>query len=282
MAAAAVRWNAGQYLAFSGPRTRPAIDLLQRATTIFSQGHETAIKAHQSGLLSGAASVLTSLRSKHGPTVMDLGCGAGHMMPLLRQTLSASHVEGLDLSEDMLTHAAQSLLLDTEEPRLQVITHSEGRFLIPIDPAGNIQGEKSTSSWSQLAKSARYSLRQTSIEQEVKFAPHGAFDIVFANASLHWVEDHQTLLPALVENLVNPYGGVLAMQMPDTRQQPSHCLMDVAVDAIGESHTVQNVRIPRCEQAPDWYYQLLSPLCDHIETWVTDYIDYLPGKLLST
>ena len=50
------------------------------------------------------------------------------------------------------------------------------------------------------------------------------YEVVYSNAALHWVPDHKTLFPSLMRSLVCP-GGVLAVQMPDTRTQPSHTLM---------------------------------------------------------
>src|SRR3984893_13138779 len=41
--------------------------------------------------------------------------------------------------------------------------------------------------------------------------PHPA-DVIFANASLHWVDGHERLLPGLLSSLAP--GGVLAIQMP--------------------------------------------------------------------
>ena len=48
-------------------------------------------------------------------------------------------------------------------------------------------------------------------------------DLIFANASLHWLDGHRQLLPRLFGEL-RP-GGVLALQMPDNLREPSHVLM---------------------------------------------------------
>ncbi|MBP7353741.1 MAG: methyltransferase domain-containing protein, partial [Comamonas sp.] len=48
-------------------------------------------------------------------------------------------------------------------------------------------------------------------------------DLIYANASLQWVGLHETLIPRLL-SLLAP-GGVLAIQMPDNRQEPTHRLM---------------------------------------------------------
>lgn len=43
----------------------------------------------------------------------------------------------------------------------------------------------------------------------------GKFDLIFSNACLHWIPDHEKLLPKLIEKLND--GGVLAVQMPLVR-----------------------------------------------------------------
>ena len=48
-------------------------------------------------------------------------------------------------------------------------------------------------------------------------------DLIYANASIQWVGEHEQLIPRLL-SLLAP-GGVLAIQMPDNRQQPTHRLM---------------------------------------------------------
>src|ERR1700675_1823465 len=50
----------------------------------------------------------------------------------------------------------------------------------------------------------------------------GPFDVILANAVLHWIADHSTLLPALVARLAS--GGGLAIQMPDNLDAPPHRL----------------------------------------------------------
>lgn len=53
--------------------------------------------------------------------------------------------------------------------------------------------------------------------------PQQPQQIIYADASLQWLTDHHRLLPHLVSQLDS--GGVLAIQMPDNLQEPSHCLM---------------------------------------------------------
>jgi trans-aconitate 2-methyltransferase len=52
------------------------------------------------------------------------------------------------------------------------------------------------------------------------FADAAGFDLVFSNAALHWLPDHERLF-AHVAALVRP-GGQLAVQMPANHDHPSH------------------------------------------------------------
>ena len=55
------------------------------------------------------------------------------------------------------------------------------------------------------------------------WGPERAADLIFANASLHWLPDHERLLPRLAESLAP--GGVLAVQMPMAWESRQHGIM---------------------------------------------------------
>jgi trans-aconitate 2-methyltransferase len=57
----------------------------------------------------------------------------------------------------------------------------------------------------------------------------GAWDLVFSHAVLHWVDNHQALIPRLWK-LVRP-GGQLAVQVPANHRHPSHtCIIEAAAE----------------------------------------------------
>lgn len=51
----------------------------------------------------------------------------------------------------------------------------------------------------------------------------GHYDLIYSNAALQWLPDHEALLPALW-TLLQP-GGVLAVQIPANHEHPSHRLL---------------------------------------------------------
>jgi trans-aconitate 2-methyltransferase len=53
-------------------------------------------------------------------------------------------------------------------------------------------------------------------------------DLIYSNATLHWLDRHEELFPRLLRLL--PEGGVLAVQMPDNNREPSHLVVQHVVD----------------------------------------------------
>ncbi len=125
--------------------------------------------------------------------------------------------------------------------------------------------------------SARERLPGTAFEQGdiATWVPTVAPDLIYANAALQWVAGHDTLVPRLF-SLLAP-GGVLAIQMPDNRQEPSHRLMrDIAGEApwrepIGDADSV------RTELATiAGYYDMLAPHAAQVDVWHTVYQHVMP------
>jgi trans-aconitate 2-methyltransferase len=104
----------------------------------------------------------------------------------------------------------------------------------------------------------------------------GPFDVILANAVLHWVPDHARLLPELVAKLGK--GGGLAIQMPDNLDGPAHRLMrEVAADGpwSGKLAAASAARTPIADA--DWYYGLLIALSARVDVWRTTYYHALSG-----
>ena len=81
--------------------------------------------------------------------------------------------------------------------------------------------------------------------------PESPVDLIFANAVLQWVPDHLGAIGRLMEAL-NP-GGVLAFQVPDNLDEPSHVAMRETV------------------APPAVYYDRLRPGAASVEIWHTAY-----------
>jgi len=108
------------------------------------------------------------------------------------------------------------------------------------------------------------------------FNPSSAGHLIFSNAALHWLDNHETLLPDLLGRLIP--GGVLAVQMPNNFQAPSHqILYDLAQSDRWQSMLGHLVR-PAPVHKLEWYYDLLSSKVANLNLWETTYFQVLGGK----
>jgi trans-aconitate 2-methyltransferase len=101
-------------------------------------------------------------------------------------------------------------------------------------------------------------------------------DLLFANASFQWVPDHASVLLRLLTGL--KAGGVLALQMPDNLDEPSHRMMRETAETGPWSHALQNAAGFREKiRMPNDYYNLLKPHCRQLDIWHTAYQHVLDG-----
>jgi trans-aconitate 2-methyltransferase len=95
--------------------------------------------------------------------------------------------------------------------------------------------------------------------------PPRPVDVLFSNAVLHWVPDHAALCPRLLGHTAP--GGLLAVQVPDMWDAPSH------------RHAFELARSPRWRNqvgdalddhpllTPEGYLDVLEPLAEEVEVW---------------
>jgi trans-aconitate 2-methyltransferase len=106
------------------------------------------------------------------------------------------------------------------------------------------------------------------------WSPTLRYDVIFANAALHWLGDQDALLARLMGYLTQ--SGVLAFQVPANFNEPSHRLMrDVAAEGpwADKLKGVRNI-VLGSEQG---YYEMLEPLSSHLDIWQTTYLQVLDG-----
>ncbi|MTH76916.1 trans-aconitate 2-methyltransferase [Paracoccus aestuariivivens] len=101
-------------------------------------------------------------------------------------------------------------------------------------------------------------------------------DLIFANASLQWVDNHETLFPELLDQIAP--GGVLAVQMPDNLDEPSHRAMrQVASNPRWESRLAKANARRQPLIAPHTLYGLLREKVARLDIWRTTYHFELAG-----
>jgi trans-aconitate 2-methyltransferase len=107
------------------------------------------------------------------------------------------------------------------------------------------------------------------------WSPAAPVDLLFSNASLHWLDDHASLFPRLL-GYVAP-GGVLAVQMPRNFSEPSHTsITEVAREGRWRDRLAPLIRPEPCK-APAYYWDLLASRAKSLDVWETVYVQVLSG-----
>ena len=107
------------------------------------------------------------------------------------------------------------------------------------------------------------------------WAPSFPVSIVFSNAALHWLGNHQALIPHLM-SLISA-GGVLALQLPDNGDQPSHRLISRLVDEPRWRSRTAPAFLGHPVAEPAEYRSWLRPMAVEIDLWRTTYHHILEG-----
>lgn len=101
-------------------------------------------------------------------------------------------------------------------------------------------------------------------------------DLLFSNAAFQWVPGHVEVLERLAGAL--PEGGVLAVQMPDNLDEPSHRLMRQAAEQGPWAEQLREASAARGMLPPvEAYYARLKPLFGRLDIWHTIYNHPLEG-----
>ena len=104
--------------------------------------------------------------------------------------------------------------------------------------------------------------------------PPVEYGLVFSNAALHWVDDHESLLRRLT--LAVRSGGTLAIQMPDNWAEPTHSIPARVLDSprFGDDH--RRLLLRDRVATPTAYRTWIGPDFD-VDIWQTTYQHVLEG-----
>jgi trans-aconitate 2-methyltransferase len=103
-----------------------------------------------------------------------------------------------------------------------------------------------------------------------------AADLIYSNAALHWLPDHQHLFVQLLSSLAAD--GVLAVQMPRNFGAPSHTLIVETALSAPWRERLEPLIAPPPVAAPAVYYSLLAPFARSLDIWETEYLQVLSGE----
>src|SRR5262249_15886769 len=108
------------------------------------------------------------------------------------------------------------------------------------------------------------------------WSPPPDTDLLFGNAVFQWVPDHPAVFQRLLKAL--PSGGVLAVQMPDNTNEPAHALMRETAGAGPWAKPLGSAAAARDDlPTTGEYYDLLRPLCSHLDIWHIVYNHVMAG-----
>jgi trans-aconitate 2-methyltransferase len=115
------------------------------------------------------------------------------------------------------------------------------------------------------------------VKQDIAdWAPEDRPDLIFANAALQFLPDHDQLFRRLMSYLAP--GGALAAQMPNTARESSHALMRmVAAEGPWSSRLVPIAKTQPLIAGYEDYYDWLRPTASRIDIWTTTYVHPLDG-----
>jgi trans-aconitate 2-methyltransferase len=139
-------------------------------------------------------------------------------------------------------------------------------------PAADLTGVDLSPAMLEAARAVDPELRLVEADA-ASWRPASPVDLIFSNAALHWVADHDRLLPELLSSC-----GMLAVQMPHNDEAPSHRLLrELAAeppwrDRLGPGALARHV------QDAAAYLRLLELLATRVEIWETIYYQSLTGS----
>lgn len=192
------RWDPRTYLQFADERSRPFVDLLARVPG-----------EHRS--------------------IVDLGCGPGHLTALMRSRWPSASIVGVDSSPEMIARATS----DNTDPHARYVEGAIGEWF-PDEPV----------------------------------------DLIISNAAFQWVPGQLDVIPRLREHLTP--GGVLAFQVPNNFDGPSHVLLREIAERDPYAPFAAGRALSRGVDAGT-YLDLLAGPGWTVDAWETTYLHVLAG-----
>jgi trans-aconitate 2-methyltransferase len=108
------------------------------------------------------------------------------------------------------------------------------------------------------------------------WTPSAQPDLIFSNAALHWVTNHETLFPRLISVLAP--SGILAVQMPSMHDAPLRALQNEVAHQGPWSRYLDDAGYARGLLPVEGYYDIIRPLVASLDIWVTTYLHVLTGE----
>ena len=101
-------------------------------------------------------------------------------------------------------------------------------------------------------------------------------DVLYSNAALHWLGDHETLFPRLLAQLAP--GGTMAVQMPAMHNAPLRALQPEIAASGPWAGLLAGIASARSILEPGQYWDILRPITAKLDIWETTYLHALSGE----
>ncbi len=107
-----------------------------------------------------------------------------------------------------------------------------------------------------------------------KLEPYQTYDVVFSNAALQWIPDHDILIPRLLQ--IVSAGGALAIQVPANVESPLHKALLAVSSRERWSQFTAGCEKLLSYHTVEYYYNILYPIASFgLDIWETTYYHVL-------
>ena len=186
---------------------------------------------------------------------------------------------------DLRSRPGLELLARIDHPRPEVIVDlgcGPGHLTAVLArrwPAARVIGIDGSAEMLAKAQSQFPAKKWPTIEWEhgdiATWTPQDPLSVLYSNAALHWLGDHENLFPRLL-SMVSA-GGSLAVQMPDNWDEASHTLIgQLTKDTRWKERAAPAFLGHPVAEAGD-YRAWLQPDAGEIDLWRTTYFQSLTG-----
>lgn len=142
-------------------------------------------------------------------------------------------------------------------------------------PDADLEGVDNSAEMLNDARQSKFSARWTEADVAT-WDPSSPYDVIFSNATLQWVPDHERLLPTIVSHVAK--NGVFAFQVPRNFTEPCHTLIHDIAGNSRWANKLAGVRDVAHVLEPEAYFGVLEPHARSIDIWETRYVQVLQGE----
>jgi trans-aconitate 2-methyltransferase len=151
------------------------------------------------------------------------------------------------------------------------------RILADRWPSARVVGTDTSPAMLDAARSTPSRIEWVEMDVRAWDTRQTAVDVIFSNAVLHWVPDHDEVILRLYRSLAP--AGVLAFQVPLSWGEPSHRLIRVILDRLDLGSAGLRAHYARRPvAAAEHYGELLRGEGAAVDMWVTRYFQLLEGR----